>query len=104
MNLLASIPNTTPPLSNRNQLLRHAIGKLAVSSLIRSVDDPADGGPPALSLHQRDGDLHGGTTSGNTLLVPDLEQGSHGVHDQVKVEDWVEWELWGRGAREKGTS
>jgi hypothetical protein len=83
------IPHTTTTFRNSDQLVSYSLSETAVPTLIRGINDPSDGRPPPLSLHQRNGNLHGGTTTGNTLLLTDLDQRGDRVDDQGEVEDGI---------------
>jgi hypothetical protein len=96
------IPHTTTTFRDRDQLVSYSLSETAVSPLIRGINDPSDGRPPPLSLHQRNRDLHGSTTTGNTLLLTDLDQRGDRVHDQREVEDGVQRKLRARRTREEG--
>jgi hypothetical protein len=103
VHLFSPIPHATTALRNCHQLIRDSLRKVAVTALVGGVDDPPDGSSPTLSLHERDGNLHGRTTTSNTLLLADLDQRSHRVHDQRKIEDGVQGELRTRGTGEQTT-
>lgn len=102
MHLFPTIPHTTFPFCHGQQFLSHAGCEPTVATLARAVDDPLDGGATTLSLRERNRDLHGGTTTGNTLLVADLDQRGNGVHDESKIENGVERKLrTGRAGKER---
>jgi hypothetical protein len=96
------IPHTTTTFRNSDQLVSDSLSETAVPPLIRGINDPSDGCPPPLSLHQRNGDLHGGTTTSNTLLLTDFDQRCDRVDNQGEVEDGVQRELRTRRTREEG--
>lgn len=101
MHRFPPIPHSTTTFRNSDQLVSNSLSETAVPPLVRGIDDPSDRRPPPLSLHQRNGYLHGGTSAGNTLLLTDLNQRCDRVDNQGEVEDGVQRELRARRTREE---
>jgi hypothetical protein len=95
--LVPLIPDTATTLSNGHHLSRNTVRKQRIAALIRRIEDPLNRSTAALAQSQRVGDLHGSTTTGDTLLLTNPEERRHGVDDESEVEDRVEGELgcWG---------
>lgn len=93
VHLLPPLPHATPALRDSDELVGNSLRKLGVAPLVGGVDDPLDRGAAPLAQSQRDRDLQRRTTTGDTFLLPDLDERGNGVHDQGQVKDGVEGKL-----------
>lgn len=81
------LPNRTPALHNRDQLLRDPLSKATAAAtarlaLARRVQDPHERGAPALAHAERDGDLERDTTAGGAALGADAQEGGYAVEGE----------------------
>jgi hypothetical protein len=102
--LVPLIPDTATTLRNSHHLRRNTISEQRIATLIRRIENPLDGSTATLTQSQWVGDLHGSTTTGDTLLLTDSEERRHGVNDESEVEDGVEGELGSRRGAEETTT
>jgi hypothetical protein len=77
---------------------------MRITTLLRAIDNPPDCSATALAEGQGVGDLHGSTTTSNTLLLANAEERSHRIDDASEVEDRVKGQLRSRSATHERTT
>ena len=105
MHPLPLLPNPTPPLHNRNQLLRRPHGKHilpgpTILPLRRRVQYPLERLPSPLTFPKRDWNLQRDAAASCAALGADAEERGDGVDGEGEVEDRIEREVgggWGAG-------
>ena len=102
------VPNRRPPLHDRDDLARQPVRELVAPAphgrlLGDGVEDPLEGNAPPLAHLERDGQLERLASARRAAEVADAHQGRDRVDGEGEVDDWVEWEVVGRGrAGEEG--
>jgi hypothetical protein len=102
--LISAVPHTTTALGNGYQLVGNSVGQLCVTSLFRCIQNPLDRRAATLAEVEWVGNLHGSTTTGDTLLLANAEERSHRVDNACEVEDRVERQLGGRRTAHERTT
>jgi hypothetical protein len=102
--LISAVPHTTAALGNGHQLVGNSVGQLCVTSLLRCIQNPLDRGTATLAEVEWVGNLHGSTTTSDTLLLANAEERSNRVDNASEVEDGVEGQLRSRRAAHERTT
>jgi hypothetical protein len=102
--LISAVPHTTTALGDSYQLIGNSVGQLCVTTLFRCIQNPLDRGTAALAEVEGVGNLHGSTTTSNTLLLANAEERSHRIDDASEVEDRVKGQLRSRSATHERTT
>ena len=95
------IPQGTPPLNNRNHLVRNTMGKrpperdLALL-LARGIDDPLNRRSSPLPDRQRNGDHQRDASASGAPLCAHADERGQRVHGEGEVGERVEREVAGR--------
>jgi hypothetical protein len=77
---------------------------MRITTLLRAIDNPLDCSATALAEGQGVGDLHGSTTTSNTLLLTNAEYRGHRVDNQSEIKNGIERQLRSWGSSKERTA
>lgn len=99
--LVSPLPDSASAFCYCNQFICNSVRQLCIAALFRRTDNPLDCSAAALAQVQRMGDLHGSTTTSDTLLLANTKERSHRVDDEGEVKDRVKRQLRCRRSAEQ---
>lgn len=99
--LVSPVPDSASALCYCNQFICDSVCQLRVTALVRRIDNPLNCSAAALAQVQRMRDLHGSTTTSDTLLLANTKERSDRVDDEGEVKDRIKRQLGCRRSAEQ---